>query len=202
MKRLISISATMAAVFGMVMIWVSFGTLFCVKSVCLLVLGAAAIWAAMHYTLGKNPYGYRGLGDISVFIFFGIVSVAGAYFVISHTFDTLLVLLPAAAIGCFSVGVLNVNNIRDMDDDRLAGKRTIPVRFGKNIALGLLGVIVALKPLFAWLAFGTSWAIAVIIPATIMYINVIRAKGARYNICLLQAGIVNLIYVVLVWLSI
>ena len=133
MKRLISISATMAAVFGMVMIWVSFGTLFCVKSVCLLVLGAAAIWAAMHYTLGKNPYGYRGLGDLFVFIFFGLVSVLGGFFVAAHTISSWWLLLPAAAIGCFSVGVLNVNNIRDMKTDA-ANRTTVAIKLGERNA--------------------------------------------------------------------
>ncbi len=133
MKRLISISATMAAVFGMVMIWVSFGTLFCVKSICLLVLGAAAIWAAMHYTLGKNPYGYRGLGDLFVFIFFGLVSVLGGFFVAAHTISSWWLLLPAAAIGCFSVGVLNVNNIRDMKTDA-ANRTTVAIKLGERNA--------------------------------------------------------------------
>lgn len=133
MKRLISISATMAAVFGMVMVWVSFGTLFCVKSICLLVLGAAAIWAAMHYTLGKNPYGYRGLGDLFVFIFFGLVSVLGGFFVAAHTISNWWLLLPAAAIGCFSVGVLNVNNIRDMKTDA-ANRTTVAIKLGERNA--------------------------------------------------------------------
>lgn len=133
MKRLISISATMAAVFGMVMVWVSFGTLFCVKSICLLVLGAAAIWAAMHYTLGKNPYGYRGLGDLFVFIFFGLVSVLGGFFVATHTISSWWLLLPAAAIGCFSVGVLNVNNIRDMKTDA-ANRTTVAIKLGERNA--------------------------------------------------------------------
>ena len=133
MKMLISISATMAAVFGMVMIWVSFGTLFCVKSVCLLVLGAAAIWAAMHYTLGKNPYGYRGLGDLFVFIFFGLVSVLGGFFVAAHTISSWWLLLPAAALGCFSVGVLNVNNIRDMKTDA-ANRTTVAIKLGERNA--------------------------------------------------------------------
>lgn len=133
MKRLISISATMAAVFGMVMVWVSFGTLFCVKSICLLVLGAAAIWAAMHYTLGKNPYGYRGLGDLFVFIFFGLVSVLGGFFVAAHTISSWWLLLPAAAIGCFSVGVLNVNNIRDMKTDA-ANRTTVAIKLGERNA--------------------------------------------------------------------
>jgi 1,4-dihydroxy-2-naphthoate octaprenyltransferase len=86
----------------------------------------------MHYTLGNKPYGYRGLGDIFVFIFFGLVPVAGGYFVCSHMIDY-STLLPGAAIGLFSVGVLNVNNIRDMKSD--AGTRiTVPLKLGERKA--------------------------------------------------------------------
>jgi len=100
----------------------------------LLLLGAAAIWAATHYTLGKSPYGYRGLGDIFVFIFFGIVSVMGSYFVVAHRIDfEWLLILPAIGVGLLSVAVLNVNNIRDMESDR--GKRvTIPLKIGARRA--------------------------------------------------------------------
>lgn len=75
----------------------------------------------MHYTLGKNPYGYRGLGDIFVFIFFGVVSCCGTCYICGHEVGIKALLeasfLPGCAIGCFSVGVLNVNNIRDMITD-------------------------------------------------------------------------------------
>ena len=100
----------------------------------LLLLGAAAIWAATHYTLGKSPYGYRGWGDLFVFIFFGIVSVMGSYFVVAHRIDfEWLLILPAIGVGLLSVAVLNVNNIRDMESDR--GKRvTIPLRIGARRA--------------------------------------------------------------------
>ena len=174
----------------------------------ILTIGISAILFAWLYTATPYSLSYLGIADIFVFIYYGVVATWGTvwlqYEAAGKAFDPTHFnpIYAGAVCGLISMCVLAINNIRDMDDDRLAGKRTIPVRFGKNIALGLLGVIVALKPLFAWLAFGTSWAIAVIIPATIMYINVIRAKGARYNICLLQAGIVNLIYVALAWLSI
>ena len=82
------------------------------------------------------------------------------------------------------------------------GKRTIPVRVGKPVALALFGVIVILMPLFAYLAFGWSWAMAVIIPVGFLYYKVLKAQGAQYNLCLLMAGIVNLIFVFLVYLSI
>ncbi|MBQ9417261.1 MAG: 1,4-dihydroxy-2-naphthoate octaprenyltransferase [Bacteroidales bacterium] len=100
----------------------------------LLALGAAAIWAATHYTLGKKPYGYVGLGDLFVFIFFGLVSVLGSYFVIAHTLDFRIWLLaPAVGMGLLSVAVLNVNNIRDMQSDE-GIRKTVPLRIGRKAA--------------------------------------------------------------------
>lgn len=129
MKRLISVIATLCALSGCAMIWTSFGTLFSLRSAGLLVLGALAIIAAMRYTLGPSPYGYRGLGDIAVFIFFGLVSVLGGFYVCAHTISSPLLALPAAAVGLFSVGVLNVNNIRDMKTDS-ANRVTVAIRLG------------------------------------------------------------------------
>ena len=82
-KRTIFFFVLLCCLFGTLMVWQSFGTLFSVKAVATLLLGACAIWAAMHYTLGKNPYGYRGLGDFFVFVFFGLVSVLGSYWVMT-----------------------------------------------------------------------------------------------------------------------
>ncbi|MFN8578716.1 MAG: 1,4-dihydroxy-2-naphthoate polyprenyltransferase [Candidatus Sericytochromatia bacterium] len=92
-------------------------------------LGFLSIIAAITYTVGKKPYGYAGLGDISVFIFFGLVGVLGSYFLQAHNFNWTL-LLPAFSCGFFSTGVLNINNIRDINSDKLAGKNSIPVRLG------------------------------------------------------------------------
>lgn len=158
MRWTIGIMMALCCLLGACMIACSFGTLFSLPAVFMLLLGACAIWAAMHYTLGKRPYGYRGLGDVFVFIFFGLVSVAGAYFVAAHQLPWQL-LLPAAAIGCFSVGVLNVNNIRDMQTD--AGTRvTVPLKIGEHKArIYQTGLIVA-----GWLLmigyvaiYGHSW---------------------------------------------
>ena len=132
MRSCIRIMVLVCCIFGLGMIRASFRTIFCIQSECLVVLGAAAIWAAMHYTLGKKPYGYRGLGDIFVFIFFGLVPVAGGYFVCSHQID-FSTLIPGAAIGLFSVGVLNVNNIRDMKSDA-ANRVTVPLKLGEHRA--------------------------------------------------------------------
>lgn len=132
MRSCIRITMLVCMILGLAMIRASFGTILRIESECLVVLGAAAIWAAMHYTLGKKPYGYRGLGDVFVFIFFGLVPVAGGFFVCSHQMD-LSTLLPGAAVGLFSVGVLNVNNMRDMKSD--AGTRiTVPLKLGERRA--------------------------------------------------------------------
>ena len=122
--RAINGTVVACCVFGLAMVLVS-GSPWWV-----LLLGAAAIWAATHYTLGKKPYGYIGLGDLFVFIFFGLVSVLGSYFVVAGTLDCeRWLLLPAVGVGLLSVGVLNVNNIRDMQSDE-GIRRTIPLRIG------------------------------------------------------------------------
>ena len=144
---------------GLAMIRFSFGTFFDFGSLITMLLGAAAISGALKYTLGRNPYGYRGLGDLYVFLFFGIVSVLGAYFVAAHEIRTWILVLPAVSAGCLSTGVLNVNNIRDIRSDALT-RRTIPVRIGEKnakiyhtalIAIGWLCMLVyASLRVFDW----------------------------------------------------
>ncbi|MEJ7646604.1 MAG: 1,4-dihydroxy-2-naphthoate polyprenyltransferase [Chryseolinea sp.] len=97
-------------------------------------LGMLSIAAAIAYTVGRRPYGYTGLGDFSVLIFFGLVGVMGSYYLFTQDFSWLQ-MLPASSCGFFSIGVLNVNNIRDIDSDREAGKFSIPVRIGKHRAV-------------------------------------------------------------------
>lgn len=142
MRKLIATVACACGLSGFLMIMFSFGTILAPAPAALILLGAAAIWAAMHYTLGDNPYGYRGLGDIFVFIFFGIVSVFGGYFVCSHDLSNLGVLIPASAIGCFSVAVLNVNNIRDMQSD-VRTRTTVALKLGPRGARIYQTVLIA-----------------------------------------------------------
>ena len=105
------------------------------KSACIfLALGLIGIVAALKYTVGKNPYGYSGFGDVFVFLFFGIVLVFGTYYLQVQKLN-LWILLPASSLGLFSVGVLNVNNIRDIESDKASGKHSIPVRIGKKWAI-------------------------------------------------------------------
>lgn len=100
----------------------------------MLLLGLIAIAAAIRYTAGKNPYGYMGLGDVFVFVFFGVVGVSGAAFLQTGQLS-IEILLPSCAIGLLSTSVLNLNNMRDIVNDEKTGKRTIPVRLGAQKAL-------------------------------------------------------------------
>ena len=155
MWKAINTMVVLCAVSGLAMLLVSFPLLSSYFLI-LTFLGAAAIWAATHYTLGKDPYGYKGLGDLFVFIFFGLVSVLGSYFVIAHTldFDEFL-LCPAVGMGLLSVAVLNVNNIRDMESDR-GIRKTVPLRIGARAAqwyqtaLIVGGTVLLCTPDFRW----------------------------------------------------
>ena len=97
-------------------------------------LGVACILAAIGYTVGKKPYGYMGLGDLFVFIFFGLVSVCGSYFLFTKSFSWDM-LLPGTAIGMMSMAVLNLNNMRDIESDRLSGKNSFALRIGFKNAM-------------------------------------------------------------------
>jgi 1,4-dihydroxy-2-naphthoate octaprenyltransferase len=96
-------------------------------------LGLLSILAAITYTVGRKPYGYAGLGDIAVMVFFGWVGVLGTFYLFTHQFDLLLI-LPATSCGLFATAVLNVNNIRDIESDTIAGKKSVPVRIGREKA--------------------------------------------------------------------
>lgn len=132
-KRTIIVFVLLSVISGSVLVYTAFDSLFSRDGIIMLLLGGAAIIAAIKYTVGKNAYGYHGLGDLFVFLFFGLLSVMGAYFLMAHQINALL-LLPASAIGLLSTGVLNLNNMRDVDNDRACGKRTIPVLIGVHKA--------------------------------------------------------------------
>lgn len=130
MKVAIGIFVVLCALSGIAMIQFSaFGSLFSLEGICFLMLLVAAIGSAMRYTLGRNPYGYRALGDIYVFLFFGLATVVGGYFLCAGEVADFKLLLPAGAIGLFSVGVLNVNNIRDAKTDS-ATRVTVAILMG------------------------------------------------------------------------
>ncbi len=114
-------------------------------------LGIACILAAIGYTVGKKPYGYMGLGDLFVFLFFGLVSVCGCYFLFTKTFHWDM-LLPATAIGMMSAAVLNLNNMRDIESDAVSGKKTLALRLGFKYAM-IYEIILLQLPLILLLIF-------------------------------------------------
>ena len=121
--------ALLCSIFGVWLIYEGTIGLDLKKAGLFAILGLTAMGAAVKYTMGKNPYGYAGLGDIFVFLFFGWLGVLGSYFLHTHSFQWNL-LLPASAIGFFTTAVLNINNMRDHEADAKSGKNTLVVRIG------------------------------------------------------------------------
>lgn len=131
MKKAIWLCGLLALASGIALIITAIG--FTAPTLIFLLIGLLAIGAAVKYTFGSNPYGYAGLGDISVLLFFGFVGVTGTFYLHAGTFDPLPV-LPALGIGLLATGVLNLNNMRDISGDASNGKRTLAVRMGASMA--------------------------------------------------------------------
>lgn len=131
MKRAIFITAGIAALIGLALVYIALQFMHPIYIILFIVLGGASIVAAIKYTAGKNPYGYKGLGDIFSFIFFGPVCVVGTYFLHTHSFD-FQPWLPSIALGLLTAAVLNINNMRDADNDQKSGKITLAVRLGEK----------------------------------------------------------------------
>lgn len=130
MKRGIYISIGLSLIVGACLILEAAQFMDISYIVAFLLLGIASIVAAVKYTSGKNPYGYKGLGDVFSFIFFGPVSVVGTYFLHTHEMS-FQPWLPAIGMGLFTAAVLNVNNMRDMQNDKKSGKMTLAIKFGQ-----------------------------------------------------------------------
>jgi 1,4-dihydroxy-2-naphthoate octaprenyltransferase len=131
MKNAMVITSVITMISAIALIYFAFKEYYLTYSLFFLTLGALAIASAIRYTVGNTAYGYRGYGDLFVFIFFGLVSTIGIYFMFAKTFENgLLLFLPATAIGFLSVGVLNLNNMRDEISDKKVGKNTIVVKIG------------------------------------------------------------------------
>ena len=145
LKRGIQFCAAVSLVFAFALIYVAFGTSDLLYSLIFIILGIASVVAAIKYTVGSNAYGYRALGDLFVFLFFGGVSVLGSYFLQAQEFQIDLI-LPATALGLLSVGVLNLNNMRDIHTDKEVNKITMAVLLGASLskayhAFLLIGVV-------------------------------------------------------------
>jgi len=132
MKKAMYLLGVLALVSGLLLVYLAVQNILVISI--FIALGLIAIWAAVSYTSGSNPYGYVGLGDVSVFLFFGLLGVLGTFFLHSLDWSPVTIWI-AVALGLFSTAVLNINNIRDIESDQVAGKRSIPVRIGKTAAV-------------------------------------------------------------------
>jgi 1,4-dihydroxy-2-naphthoate polyprenyltransferase len=176
MKRAMLLCGGLAFISGCALITTSLGP--STTTLIFLLIGLGAIGAAVKYTFGSNPYGYAGLGDVSVFLFFGMVGVCGTFFL--HTRLLLLlpsILLPAIAFGLLSAGVLNVNNMRDIVNDAASGKRTLVVRMGSAKArvyhtVLVLGGMLCLVAFTLTLASNwTSWLFLLVAPGFVVHLK-------------------------------
>ena len=143
------------------------------------ILGLASVWAAVKYTVGEKAYGYAGWGDVFVLFFFGLVSVAGVYYLYTKNLNP-DIFLPALSIGLLSVAVLNINNMRDLENDKIAGKITLPVRLGRANALKYHRALLVLTFLF-WLYFLTknnfsSWQWLSLLPYVVLLTSLRKLK--------------------------
>jgi len=159
MKKAVIIFASLSLLSGVWLLYVAFGDELATALV-FFVLGLAAILAAIKYVVGKRAYGYSGLGDLFVFIFFGLVGVFGSYYLNTKDLNS-WILLPAVALGFLSTGVLNLNNMRDIDNDIRSGKHTLAAKLGYRKArvyhLFLIVTAIFLATVFVAMNYSSVW---------------------------------------------
>jgi len=151
MKNAVILFAALSFIATIALLYVAFIPNYMNEFYIFIGLGVASILAAIGYTVGKKPYGYMGLGDIFVFIFFGLVSVCGSYFLFTKTFSWDM-LLPGTAVGMMSMAVLNLNNMRDIESDRLSGKNSFALKIGFKNAM-IYEMVLLQLPLLLILTF-------------------------------------------------
>ncbi len=204
MKKGMLVFSLLSLMSGLLLLWVAFGTEGLLLFVLFLVLGLASIWAAINYTAGDKPYGYAGLGDVFVFVFFGLVGVLGTYFLQAQALQP-SVILPALICGFFSTAVLNVNNIRDINSDTLAGKRSIPVRLGPKRArvYHLLLLLGGVASAFAYvlLNYQTLWQFLFVLALPLVLANAVnvwrKQTSKELDPYLKQMALTTLLFVLL-----
>jgi 1,4-dihydroxy-2-naphthoate polyprenyltransferase len=209
MKNAIIVFSILSLVSGLLLLYFSANVIGWAAIAVMLGVGVIAIIAAITYTASSRPYGYRGLGDISVLLFFGLVGVGGAYFLQAGNIR-LLIILPALAYGLLSAGVLNVNNIRDIESDEKAGKRSIPVIMGRRKAkiyhYFLLAFAAILTLLFAISVYNTLWQylfLLVLIPFLFHSLQLKKANTPEeINPLLKQLAIFSFLYAVAMSVSV
>ena len=160
MKKGVIVAGAAALLSGVATLIASIEVIGWPAAILLFALGIASIIAAYEYTASANPYGYEGYGDVSVFLFFGLLSVGGGYTLQVGQLE-LWTLLPAFSVGLFSAGVLNINNLRDYDTDAKSDKKTVPVRLGLRQAkvyhLWLISLGVGFSLWYAAYAYQEWW---------------------------------------------
>ena len=182
-KRAIILFAFLCLGLGLGLLFYSFN--FANSFFFFLIMGLLSIWAAIKYTVGESAYGYKGFGDIFVFLFFGILGTLGSYFLYTKNLN-FEIILPASGIGLLATGVLNLNNMRDIFEDEKHGKRTVPVRMGLNKARSyhtilLISAILCFSSYI--LLFGTSSTLYIVfIPVFLVFIQIVKAVKIKSNI--------------------
>lgn len=166
----------------------------------IMAIGVSALLFAWLYTATDYSLSYLGIADIFVFLYYGVVASVGTCWLQQLSFSW-KVFYAGAVCGLISMCVLLINNLRDMEGDRAVGKKTLPVRFGRKAGLALMLLVVLLMPLMAYLAFGISLPMLVVVPALCLFVAVCRASGVQFNKCLMAAGMINMTYTILVILS-
>lgn len=183
LKKGIVVSIAVDVVLVIALLYCAFGRDNLFLSILFLVLGGLSIWAAINYTVGNKAYGYRGLGDLFVFIFFGLVGVLGSLFLYIKMVPISAV-LPAVSVGLLSVGVLNLNNLRDINSDKASGKNTVVVKMGfekgkQYHSLLLILAFLAIS-IFTWIKyihFSQLFCLLAFIPIFI-HLNFVRKNNS------------------------
>lgn len=208
MKMAVISTAILAMIMTIGLLYTAFFSHYILEFYVFIGLGILCILAAVGYTMGKKPYGYLGLGDIMVFIFFGWISVGGSYFLFTKAWSW-DILLPASAIGMLSVAVLNLNNMRDLESDKLAGKNTLALRLGFKRAM-IYQIVLMQLPLILVLIFllknelqikGNYYAFMVMVlffPMTALRRKIMKVKSSKeLDPFLKQVGIITLMMAIL-----
>lgn len=151
MRNSIILVSLLSLATGISLVFTAFSDFLSIQVLLFILAGLLAIAAAIKYTIGNNAFGYSGLGDLMVFIFFGIIAVGGTFYLNTQKLE-ILTLLPAASIGLLTVAVLNLNNMRDMVNDKNSGKKTVVVMMGMRWAKIYHSLLIILAFLMA-LAF-------------------------------------------------
>lgn len=206
MKYAIVIFVFLSLVSGLALLFLAFEN-FNLTYLIFTFIGILAIAAAIKYTMGKGAYGYSGLGDVFVFIFFGLVGVCGSYYLQTGEINLWPVAL-AISIGCFSAAVLNLNNMRDIENDKEVGKNTLAVRLGAKSAKRYHMLLFILAwfafPVHALIFFKSYYFLILFLPLILHMAHLLKVsrvqKPAEFDPELKKIAISSFLFSVLLWL--